>query len=128
MEEWRNIFSRFHLITVLDPDLKEEPKFPKGFDVNVYTKSDIETFLGTSYNVAMFTGYSSRYFGYLVSKRKYIISIDDDCSPAKDNNGDIVDISAQHITNLKTPATPFIFQHALRFLQNGSRFCSWISF
>ncbi|PWA48130.1 reversibly glycosylated polypeptide family [Artemisia annua] len=62
LEEWRPIFTRFHLITLLDPDLKEEPNFPKGFDLNVYTKSDIEKFLGTSYNVAMFTGYSVSLF------------------------------------------------------------------
>ncbi|GJR74523.1 zinc finger, CCHC-type containing protein [Tanacetum coccineum] len=30
-------------------------------------------------------------------------------SPAKDNDGDIVDIVTQHMTNLKTPATPFFF-------------------
>lgn len=122
LEEWRPIFSRFHLIIVLDPDLKEEPKFLKGFNVNVYTKSDIEKFLGTSYNVAMFTGYSCCYFGYLVSKIKCIISIDDDCSRAKDNSGDIVDIFVQHITNLKTPATPLFFNTLYDPYRKGAEF------
>ncbi|KAJ0621187.1 putative UDP-arabinopyranose mutase [Helianthus annuus] len=40
MEEWRSIFSRFHLIVVKDPDVKEF-KIPVGFDVRVYTESDI---------------------------------------------------------------------------------------
>ncbi|XP_024967850.1 probable UDP-arabinopyranose mutase 5 [Cynara cardunculus var. scolymus] len=121
MEEWRPIFSRFHLIIVEDPDLKEELKIPKGFDFDVYTKSDIDKLAGSS-NAAMFSGYSCRYFGYLVSKRKYIISIDDDCSPAKDNNGDLVDIVTQHITNLRTPATPFFFNTLYDPYRKGADF------
>ncbi|KAF5795633.1 putative UDP-arabinopyranose mutase [Helianthus annuus] len=81
MEEWRSIFSRFHLIVVKDPDVKEF-KIPVGFDVRVYTESDIVKVVGSS-KPSLFSGYSSRYFGYLVSNKKYIISIDDDCSPAK---------------------------------------------
>ncbi|KAJ0913237.1 putative UDP-arabinopyranose mutase [Helianthus annuus] len=108
LEEWRPIFSRFHLIIVQDPDLKDELKIPKGFDFDAYTKTDIDKLVSPS-NASMFSGYACRYFGYLISKRKYIVSIDDDCSPAKDNNGDVVDIVTQHITNLKTPATPLFF-------------------
>ncbi|KAI3746076.1 hypothetical protein L6452_08497 [Arctium lappa] len=121
MEEWRPIFSRFHLIIVQDPDLKEELKIPKDFNFDVYTKSDIDKLVG-SFNAAMFSGYSCRYFGYLVSKRKYIVSIDDDCSPAKDNNGDLVDIVTQHITNLKTPATPFFFNTLYDPYRKGADF------
>lgn len=120
MEEWRPIFSRFHLIIVKDPDLKDL-KIPQGFNVHVYTESDIAKIVGPS-KVALFSGYSCRYFGYLVSNKKYIISIDDDCTPAKTNNGDFVDIVAGHITNLKTPATPFFFNTLYDPYQNGSDF------
>lgn len=109
MEEWKPVFSRFHLIIVKDPDLKGELKIPEGFDVNVYTKSDIDRVVGSSSSAISFSGYSCRYFGYLMSRKKYIISIDDDCVPAKDSSGHLIDAVSQHITNLATPATPFFF-------------------
>nr|DAD24244.1 TPA_asm: hypothetical protein HUJ06_025707 [Nelumbo nucifera] len=109
MEEWRPVFSRFHLIIVKDPDLKEDLKIPEGFNCDVYTKSDIDRVVGSSSIVDLFSGYSCRYFGYLVSCKKYIVSVDDDCVPAKDEKGLLVDAIAQHISNLRTPATPFFF-------------------
>ncbi|XP_022743851.1 probable UDP-arabinopyranose mutase 5 [Durio zibethinus] len=108
MNEWRPIFSRFHLIIVKDPNLKEELKIPEGFNLDVYKKPDIDRVVGASTSI-LFSGYSCRYFGYLVSRKKYIISVDDDCIPARDNKGFLVDAVAQHITNLTTPATPFLF-------------------
>nr|XP_043632081.1 probable UDP-arabinopyranose mutase 5 [Erigeron canadensis] len=120
LEEWRPIFSRFHLIIVKEAGLKEV-KIPEGFDARVYTESDIVKVVGSA-NATLFSGYSSRYFGYLVSNKKYIIAIDDDCSPAKTKNGDLVDIVAQHINNLKTPATPFFFNTLYDPYQKGTDF------
>ena len=74
MNEWRPIFSQFHLIIVKDPDLKEELKIPEGFNLDVYKKPDIDRVVGSSTSV-LFSGYSCRYFGYLVSRKKYIISV-----------------------------------------------------
>ncbi|KAG5095754.1 hypothetical protein JHK84_051342 [Glycine max] len=108
MNEWKPIFSRFHLIIIKDPDLKEELRIPEGFSVDVYTKSEIERVVGSSTSVR-FSGYSCRYFGFLISRKKYVVCIDDDCVPAKDNLGILVDAVAQHIVNLQTPATPFFF-------------------
>ncbi|KAJ8644037.1 hypothetical protein MRB53_005785 [Persea americana] len=42
MEDWRKVFSRFHLIIVKDPDLESDLQIPPGFDHQVYTKADIE--------------------------------------------------------------------------------------
>lgn len=121
LNEWRPIFSRFHLIIVKDPDLKEELKIPEGFDLHVYTKSEIDQVAGSSSSVA-FSGYSCRYFGYLISKKKYIVSIDDDCLPAKDSMGNLIDVVAQHITNLSTPATPFFFNTLYDPFRKGADF------
>ncbi|KAL3749816.1 hypothetical protein ACJRO7_010873 [Eucalyptus globulus] len=107
MNGWRSVFSRFHLIIVKDPDLKQELNIPDGFDVDVYTKSDIDRVVGSS--SISFSGYSCRYFGFLVSRKKYVVSIDEDCLPAQDSTGNFVDAVAQHIVNLTTPATPFFF-------------------
>ncbi|XVE62211.1 hypothetical protein DITRI_Ditri06bG0100500 [Diplodiscus trichospermus] len=108
MNEWKSIFSRFHLIIVKDPDLKEELKIPDGFNLDVYQKPDIDRVVGSSTSV-LFSGYSCGYFGYLVSRKKYIVSVDDDCLPARDNKGFLVDAISQHISNLANPATPFFF-------------------
>ncbi|XP_031118626.1 probable UDP-arabinopyranose mutase 5 isoform X2 [Ipomoea triloba] len=121
MWEWRPIFSRFHLIIVKDPDLQEELNIPGGFNIDIYTKSDIQRVLGAS-SADLFSGYSCRYFGYLVSTKKYIVSIDDDCIPAKDHEGNIVDAIAQHISNLTTPATPFFFNTLYDPFRKGADF------
>ncbi|XP_011084721.1 probable UDP-arabinopyranose mutase 5 isoform X2 [Sesamum indicum] len=122
MEAWRPMFSRFHLIIVKDPDLKEELKVPGGFNLNLYTKSDMDKVVDSSSSTISFSGYSCRYFGYLMSRKKYIISIDDDCIPAKDSKGELIDAVAQHITNLTTPATPFFFNTLYDPFSEGTDF------
>ncbi|KAJ7973606.1 Alpha-1,4-glucan-protein synthase [UDP-forming] [Quillaja saponaria] len=121
LNEWKPIFSRFHLIIIKDPDLKEELRIPEGFNFHAYTKSDIDKAVGSS-NSHLFSGYSSRYFGYLISRKKYIVSVDDDCLPAKDNMGCLVDVVSQHIANLKTPATPFFFNTLYDPYRKGADF------
>ncbi|XP_061357394.1 probable UDP-arabinopyranose mutase 5 isoform X1 [Gastrolobium bilobum] len=121
MNEWKPIFSRFHLIIIKDPELKEELQIPEGFSADVYTKSDIERVVGSSTSVR-FSGYSCRYFGFLVSRKKYVVCIDDDCVPAKDNTGILVDAVAQHIVNLRTPATPFFFNTLYDPFRKGADF------
>ncbi|KAG2693918.1 hypothetical protein I3760_08G117700 [Carya illinoinensis] len=121
MIEWKPVFSRFHLIIVKDPDLSEELQIPEGFNLDVYTKSDIDGVVGSSSSI-VFSGYSCRYFGYLISQKKYIISVDDDCIPARDSSGSLVDIIAQHADNLTTPATPFFFNTLYDPYRKGADF------
>ncbi|RDY01815.1 putative UDP-arabinopyranose mutase 5, partial [Mucuna pruriens] len=121
MNEWRAIFSRFHLIIIKDPDLKEELRIPEGFSADVYAKPDIERVVGSSTSVRL-SGYSSRYFGFLISRKKYVVCIDDDCVPAKDNSGNLMDAVAQHVVNLKTPATPFFFNTLYDPFRKGADF------
>ncbi|XP_057515412.1 probable UDP-arabinopyranose mutase 5 isoform X1 [Amaranthus tricolor] len=122
MDAWRPFFSRFHLIIVKDPLLKEDLKIPDGFNVDMYTKSDMDKAVGSSLTSQLFSGYSCRYYGYLVSKRKYIISIDDDCIPAKDDNGFLVDAVSQHLFNLASPATPLFFNTLYDPYRKGADF------
>lgn len=120
LEEWRPILSRYHIIIIKDPDMEEELQIPPGFDLQVYTKSDMEKVTGQT--SIKFSGHSSRYFGYLISRKKYIISIDDDCLPARDGQGFLIDAVAQHITNLSTPATPFFFNTLYDPYRDGADF------
>ncbi|KAF8388529.1 hypothetical protein HHK36_027204 [Tetracentron sinense] len=122
LEEWRSVFSQFHLIIVKDPDLKEDLQIPEGFDHDVYTKSDIDRTVGPAATTLLFSGYSCRYFGYLISRKKYIVSFDDDCVLARDDKGCLVDAVAQHITNLRTPATPFFFNTLYDPYRTGADF------
>ncbi|WCJ26757.1 UDP-arabinopyranose mutase 1 [Euphorbia peplus] len=119
MNKWKEIFSRFHLIIVKDPDLNEELNIPAGFNVDIYTKSHIESVMGS--NSALFSGYSCRYFGFIVSRKKYIVALDDDCVPAE-NKGFLVDAVADHIMNLATPATPFFFNTLYDPYREGADF------
>lgn len=121
MNAWRPIFSRFHLIIVKDPDLNEELVIPEGFNLDVYNKSHIEQVMGAS-NSALFSGYSCRYFGFIISRKRYIVTIDDDCVPAKDDKGFLIDAVAQHIMNLTNPATPFFFNTLYDPFREGSDF------
>jgi reversibly glycosylated polypeptide / UDP-arabinopyranose mutase len=50
-----------------------------------------------------------RCFGYAVSKKRFVYTIDDDCFVAKDPTGEQVNALAQHIKNLTSPSTPFFF-------------------
>ncbi|KNA24103.1 hypothetical protein SOVF_018870 [Spinacia oleracea] len=109
MNAWKPMFSRYHLIIVKDPELKEDLKIPDGFDAQIFTKADMDKAVGPSLTSQLFSGYSCRYYGYLVSNKKYVISIDDDCIPAKDDKGFQVDAVAQHLFNLAAPATPLFF-------------------
>ncbi|GMH07653.1 hypothetical protein Nepgr_009493 [Nepenthes gracilis] len=122
MNEWRPIFSRFHLIITKDPHLKEELKIPEGFNVKIYQKSDMDKVVGSSLTSRLFSGYACRYFGYLISQKKYIISVDDDCMPAKDDKGFLIDVVSQHITNLATPATPLYFNTLYDPFRKGTDF------
>ncbi|CAN1271519.1 Probable UDP-arabinopyranose mutase 5 [Linum perenne] len=121
MSAWKPIFSRYHLIIVKDPDLKDDLQIPEGFKVDVYTKSDIDSVVGGSSSIA-FSGYSCKYFGFLVSRKKYVVSIDDDCVPANDTDGFLVDPVAQHVRNLATPATPFFFNTLYDPYREGADF------
>lgn len=57
-----------------------------------------------------------------MSRKKYIFSVDDDCIPAKDDQGLSVDAVDQHITNLATPATPFFFNTLYDPFRKGADF------
>lgn len=122
MNAWKPIISRFHLIIVKDPDLREDLKVPEGFNVNIYTKADMDQVAGSALTSQLFSGFSCRYFGYLISKKKYVISIDDDCLPAKDDKGFQVDAVAQHLFNLAAPATPLFFNTLYDPYRKGADF------
>ncbi|CAN6447527.1 unnamed protein product [Victoria cruziana] len=125
LEEWRPVFSRFHLIIVKDPDLGDaDLKIPPDFpSLDIYTRANMESLVGKeALSLLHFTGFSARYFGCLVSSRRYIVSIDADCIPVRDDHGHPRDVVSQHLANLTTPATPLFFNTLYDPYVKGSDF------
>ncbi|CAL5221586.1 g3804 [Coccomyxa viridis] len=109
LEQWRPFFQRYHLIVIQDGDPKRTVKLPQGFDYELYTRLDIEKILGDKAWCISFKDSACRCFGYMVSKKRYIYTIDDDCFVAKDPSGESINALQQHIRNLLTPSTPRFF-------------------
>ena len=54
-------------------------KVLEGFDYDLYNRNDINRILGPKVSCISFKDSACRCFGYMVSKKKYIYTIDDDC-------------------------------------------------
>ncbi|KAJ6868728.1 REVERSIBLY GLYCOSYLATED POLYPEPTIDE 3 family protein [Populus alba x Populus x berolinensis] len=107
LEMWRPFFQPYHLIIVQDGDPSKTIKVPGGFDYELYNRNDINRILGPKASCISFKDSACRCFGYLVSKKKYIFTIDDDCFVAKDPSGKEINALQQHKKNLLAPSTPF---------------------
>ncbi|KAB2637359.1 hypothetical protein D8674_027893 [Pyrus ussuriensis x Pyrus communis] len=79
LEMWRPFFQQYHLIIVQDGDPSKVIKVPEGFDYELYNRNDINRILGPKASCISFKDSACRCFGYMVSKKKYIFTIDDDC-------------------------------------------------
>lgn len=79
LEQWRPFFQAYHLIIVQDGDPSKTIKVPEGFDYELYNRNDINRILGPKASCISFKDSACRCFGYMVSKKKYVYTIDDDC-------------------------------------------------
>jgi reversibly glycosylated polypeptide/UDP-arabinopyranose mutase len=79
LEMWRPFFEKYHLIIVQDGDPTKVIKVPEGFDYELYNRNDINRILGPNASCISFKDSACRCFGFMVSKKKYIYTIDDDC-------------------------------------------------
>ncbi|CAN1314404.1 Probable UDP-arabinopyranose mutase 2 [Linum perenne] len=77
LELWRPSFQPYHLVQ--DGDPSKVIKVPDGFDYELHTRNDINRILGPKASCFSFKDSACRCFGYLVSKKKYVYTIDDDC-------------------------------------------------
>ena len=79
LEMWRPFFQSYHLIIVQDGDPTKKIQVPEGFDYELYNRNDINRILGPKASCISFKDSACRCFGFMVSKKKYIYTIDDDC-------------------------------------------------
>lgn len=122
LEIWRPFFEPYHLIIVQDGDPNKKIHIPEGFDYELYNRLDIERILGDKASCISYKDSACRCFGFMMSKKKYIYTIDDDCFVAKHPNGEPINALAQHITNLITPSTPYFFNTLYDPYREGADF------
>ncbi len=79
LEQWRPYLSPYHLIIVQDGDPTKVIKVPEGYDYELYNRNDINRILGPKASCISFKDSACRCFGFMMSKKKYIFTIDDDC-------------------------------------------------
>ncbi|KAF2613628.1 hypothetical protein F2Q70_00007478 [Brassica cretica] len=79
LEMWRPFLQPYHLIIVQDGDPTKKIHVPEGYDYELYNRNDINRILGPKASCISFKDSACRCFGYMVSKKKYVFTIDDDC-------------------------------------------------
>ncbi len=109
LEQWRPFFEPYHLIVVQDGDPDRQVSIPDGFDCDIYNRRDIERILGEKASCISYKDSACRCFGFLMSRKRYVYTIDDDCFVAKSPDGKLIDALHHHLRNLCTPSTPFFF-------------------
>lgn len=109
LNSWKQFIEKFHIIIIQYNDPNINLKIPGWLNYELYNINDINDLLGSRSWVISKNDSSIKSFGYLVSDKKYIYSLDEDCLPAKDNEGLIVNSIESHIYNLLTPSTPYYF-------------------
>jgi reversibly glycosylated polypeptide/UDP-arabinopyranose mutase len=123
LEQWRPYLEGFHLILVQDGDPDKYLKIPPWADYELYNRRDIEAALGDRAWIISQKDASIRNFGFLVSKKKLVYTVDDDCRPAMGPDGKTpVNAVLEHARNLLAPATPYFFNTVYDPYRDGSDF------
>ena len=122
LEMWRPFFQPYHLIIIKDGDPTANIRVPDGFDYEMHNRNDIKTLLGDKAWCISYKDSACRCFGFLISKKRFVFTIDDDCFVAKRPTGEDIDALAQHLDNLLKPSTPFFFNTLYDPFAEGSDF------
>jgi len=111
LEKWRPHLQGYHFIFVQDGAPGVRIDIPGWVDYELYNRRDIEAALGDRAWIISSRDASIRNFGFLASQKRYVYTLDDDCTPAPLAPGGYgtVNALAQHLRNLATPATPHFF-------------------
>lgn len=123
LNHWREFFQGFHIIIIQDGDQGVHLNVPDWVDYELHKRIDIERALGQdSQWIISQHDASIRNYGFLLSKKRYIYTIDDDCMPAFNDKGRKINPLAFHYRNLKTPSTPYMYNTLYDPYQDGSDF------
>eukprot|EP01034_Spumella_vulgaris_P002618 gene2618-3396_t len=122
LENWKPFIEKFHIIIIQDGDGVKELKIPAWADYELYKRKDIVNALGDKSWIISEEDASIRNFGFLISDKKFVYTLDDDCLPTKDDKGNLVNAIEQHFINLMTPSTPYFFNTVYDPYRPGSDF------
>jgi len=109
LEQWRPFFQPYYLIIIQDGDPSRKISVPSGFDYELYTRADIERILGDKAWAISFKDSACRCFGFMVSKKRYIYTIDDDYFVAKNPSGADINVLEQHMKHFIYTKYPVVF-------------------
>ena len=98
---WKSIIWKFHFIIIQYGKLENSLSIPNWLDYQLYTSKEIEALLGNKAYIFSLNSQYCKSFGYLVSKRKYIYTMEVDSVP----NGDVL---LEHWKNLMKPSLPYM--------------------
>ena len=109
LEDWREYIQEHHLIIVQDGDPSRDIRVPNGFSFDLYNWNDIEEDLGEDRWIISKRDSACRCYGFLKANSEYVYTIDDDCFPAEDPDGNKINAVAEHKSNLEDPSHPHFF-------------------
>ena len=109
LNAWRIFIEKFHLILIQDGDPDKFINIPSWAKYELYNRRDIEKILGDRSWIISQKDASIRNFGFLMSRKPLVWSLDDDCYPAQGPHGGLVNAIQEHVLNLLTPSTPYFF-------------------
>jgi reversibly glycosylated polypeptide / UDP-arabinopyranose mutase len=109
LESWKTTIKDLHVILIYAEIIAfDSASLPTWLNCIVYTKKEIVDFLGA--DSSLFSDYNSptiRSFGYLISDRRFIYTIDPSSTPIASRGG--MNVIETHVHNLMTPSTPLYF-------------------
>jgi reversibly glycosylated polypeptide/UDP-arabinopyranose mutase len=103
------------LIIIQDGDPEKQLKIPNWADYELYNRNQINQALGENAWIISSKDASIRNFGFLVSDKEFIYTLDDDCLPATNpynamtGESQRVNAVEEHLRNLLTNSTPHFF-------------------
>lgn len=122
LAEWKPFVQLLHFVLVQDGDPDKHLYIPDWVDFELYNRRDIDRALGDRSWIISRRDASIRNFGFLVSKKPYVWSLDDDCLPTLGPDGMLVNAPLMHVMNLLTPSTPYFFNTVYDPYRDGSDF------
>lgn len=125
LNNWREILQPYHLLIVQDGDPKNpvpEASIPEGFSYTLYNHDSITKILGEDAWIISKGDSAIRSFGFLMSKKRYVYTLDDDVFLAYDAKGKVIDAINGHLQNLKRNSTPAMFNTLYDPFSEGGTF------
>jgi len=122
LNQWKPFLENAHFILIQDGDPAKKLKIPAWVDYELYNRHDIDRILGNRAWVISSRDASIRNFGFLVSRKKFILTMDDDTFPATGPDGKLVNSFLEHYRNLQRNSNPSFFNTLYDPYQEGSDF------